>query len=179
MLSAHQRVRKWLFFEMYTGSISPGPRKSYFNYFNITNFKSHVTLLICKHQPSTWINHDRDINIVDDGNNTTPPIPPRVQQRQWPQDDRLGARDARIIVGKGSNDARRVVWALGECFLFHFVLFWILINVYVFKGCSLHTTRRGERRKAVAKRKGPNDASGVVWAISKFFFFSFRFYTTN
>jgi len=43
----------------------------------------------------------------------------------------------------------------------------------MFIGCKLQNARQGGRRRAATTEKGPNDASGVVWALGEFFFRTF------
>ena len=55
----------------------------------------------------------------------------------------------------------RVVWALGEFFVFLLTIYYIYIGF-------LYTTGR-----AVPAKTGPNDAVGVVWVVGEFFLSSF------
>ena len=76
------------------------------------------------------------------------------------------------------NVPKRRVWRrLGPRLFFFFFLriFLILTNVFlVYIACRLHNTRQAVRWKAATTKTGSNDASGVVWAISKLFFFFFH-----
>ena len=76
------------------------------------------------------------------------------------------------------NGPKRRVWRrLGPRLFFFFFLriFLILTNVFlVYIACRLHNTRQAVRWKAATTKTGSNDASGVVWAISKLFFFFFH-----
>ena len=66
----------------------------------------------------------------------------------------------------GLNDARCVVWAIGEFFFFLSMFFYILTTMVTLKGCNMHSTRRRVERKdweEPTKRKtGPNDAIRIV-----------------
>ena len=59
----------------------------------------------------------------------------------------------------GPNDARRVIWAVGECFILSLCVFPIPTNVLLIQ-ISKYVTGR-----AATAKIGPNDAHGVVWAI--------------
>ena len=61
----------------------------------------------------------------------------------------------------GPNDARRVVWALGEFFLIFFVFFWYL-TIYIATTDSLKVWCGSTQAKTTTT--GPNDARRVVWA---------------
>src|SRR5271168_1173430 len=86
---------------------------------------------------------------------------------------------------KGPNDASGVVWALGV-FLFH-LFYFILITTRHESPRQPMTANEGQRRPtqvnegpqlpmtANEDKKGPNDASGVVWALGVFFFHLFYF----
>src|ERR1700678_440138 len=72
---------------------------------------------------------------------------------------------------KGPNDARCVVWAIGEVFF--------ECTIYFFPPTFIvgpDDAHEGPRRPTQAyedetkMKKGPNDASSVVWAIGEFFF---------
>src|SRR5271155_871250 len=80
----------------------------------------------------------------------------------------------------GPNDARCVGWALGMCFFFSLV-FSLLNNYFYLFRSSLFFL--GTRRATVAGDiTGPNDASGVVWALLLryvFFWFFFVFSLTS
>src|SRR5271168_3539018 len=91
---------------------------------------------------------------------------------------------------KGPNDASGVVWALGV-FLFH-LFYFILITTRHESPRQSMTANEGQRRPTAANtcpqrptaandgqrrptqahedKKGPNDTSGVVWALGVFFF---------
>ena len=61
----------------------------------------------------------------------------------------------------GPNDARRVVWALGE-FFFFLRVFYLFNDLHRYYGCSEGT--EGSSGEATTTTTGPNDARRVVWA---------------
>ena len=71
----------------------------------------------------------------------------------------------------GPNDARRVVWAIGEFFKYISLCFYILTNILSTYRCNLQGMERG---RAVMMRTGPQDARHVIWAIGEFFSNFFR-----
>ena len=68
----------------------------------------------------------------------------------------------------GPNDAKRVVWAIREFFLYLFHVLLLLTSVFRY---YLST---GRLRDTETTKTGPNDASRVVWAIRRFFLSFFR-----
>ena len=74
----------------------------------------------------------------------------------------------------GPNDARHVVWAIGEFFIYFFRVFLTLIDILSIYSCNIRSTRAGRYRTI---RIGPNDAPGVVWALGEYIFF--LFFDTN
>jgi hypothetical protein len=55
--------------------------------------------------------------------------------------------------------------------------FWILINILFYIQLLGYKIREQRVKwKAVTMGKGPNDASGVVWALGEFFFFYIVFW---
>jgi hypothetical protein len=81
-----------------------------------------------------------------------------------------GGRQGRVT--GGARDATRLEPQV--CFLFFFLLFFSCTNLY-FRIYPTYDDEEGSRRVVMTKT-GPNDASRVVWAISKFFFHSSVFY---
>ena len=65
------------------------------------------------------------------------------------------------------NDARCVVWALGELFFKYQTNGLLYIQVL----STIHAIGR-----AVMMKMGPNDAGCVVWALGEFFFSFFRIF---
>ena len=78
---------------------------------------------------------------------------------------------------KGQNDARHVVWALGECFLISFVFFDDNICFNADMTYNIQTMRLERLWKAKTVRKGPNDVSSIIWSLGECF--SFAFYDDN
>ena len=73
----------------------------------------------------------------------------------------------------GPNDAKRVVWAIQEFFIYLFHVLLLLTSVFRY---YLST---GRLRYTETTKTGPNDVRRVVWAIHRFFlsFFSCFTYT--
>ena len=82
-----------------------------------------------------------------------------------------------IMMRKGPNNARHIVWALGECFLISFVFFDDNICFNADMTYNIQTTRLERLWKAKMVRKGPNDVSSIVWTLGECF--SFVFYDDN
>ena len=72
-----------------------------------------------------------------------------------------------MVTVMGPNDARCVVWALGE-FFFFLCSFLILNDIYSMEG-SLRASS-----KATRTIMGPDGAKCVVWAHGEYLFFSLR-----
>src|ERR1700678_2456229 len=75
---------------------------------------------------------------------------------------------------KGPNDARCVVWAIGE-FFFECTIYFLPTTPIVgpddaHKGPQRPTAANKGQRRSTKMKKGPNDARCVVWAIGKVFF---------
>ena len=66
---------------------------------------------------------------------------------------------------KGPNDARHIVWALGECFLISFIFFDDNICFNADMTYNIQTTRLERLWKAKMARKGPNNVSSIVWGL--------------
>ena len=66
---------------------------------------------------------------------------------------------------KGPNDARHVIWALGECFLISFVFFDDNICFNADMTYNIQTMRLERLWKAKTARKGPNNVSSIIWAL--------------
>ena len=67
----------------------------------------------------------------------------------------------------GLNDARHVVWALGEFFFFlKYVFFYTNILLYIYVFINKICDEEGRMIKT-----GLNDAKHIVWAICECFFF--------
>ena len=80
-------------------------------------------------------------------------------------------KDAEMFVE--GNDARHVVWAIGEFFLLLHVFFWYLtINI----GTTDSLKVRCGSTQATTTTTGPNDARRVVWALGEFFLIFFMFF---
>src|ERR1700679_1479649 len=76
----------------------------------------------------------------------------------------------------GPNDARCVVWALGMCFFFPCV-FSLLTNEFYFDlGPHYVLKAPKELRWAATTITGPNDASGIVWALEVRYVFAVHRY---
>ena len=58
---------------------------------------------------------------------------------------------------KGPNDARHIIWALGECFLISFIFFDDNICFNADMTYNIQTTRLERLWKAKTVRKGPNN----------------------
>ena len=73
----------------------------------------------------------------------------------------------------GPNDAAGVVWAIGECFFFSFVFFYILTIIhYIYRLYnSYYTTWRG-----TGGRDDDNGPKRLVWALGEWVFFFFVFF---
>ena len=67
----------------------------------------------------------------------------------------------------GPNDARRVIWALGD--FFFLCSFLILNDIYSMEGSPRASS------KATRTIMGPNGAKCVVWAHGEYLFFLFVF----
>ena len=75
----------------------------------------------------------------------------------------------------GPNDASRVVWALGEFFIyFHHVFFFSYLMIYIDITDSLEL--QCGSTQATTTTMGPNNVSRVVWPLGEVFFIYF-FYT--
>ena len=81
-------------------------------------------------------------------------------------DEKDGINNAR-----GPNDARCVVWAIGEFFYIFFRVFFCT-KLMFYSIYRLQTTEYTTWRVATTGI-GPNDTSRVVWAIGDFFFVFF------
>ena len=84
------------------------------------------------------------------------------------------------MMRKGPNDARCIVWALGECFLISFMFFLSDNTCFIADvAYNLQTTSQGGIWRAIMMRKGPNNARHVVWALGECFLISFVFFDDN
>ena len=81
------------------------------------------------------------------------------------------------MMRKGPNNARHVVWALGECFLISFIFFDDNICFNADMTYNIKTMQLERLWKAKTVRKGPNNARHIVWAVCECF--SFAFYDDN
>ena len=76
-----------------------------------------------------------------------------------------------MVTVTGPNDARHVVWALGEFFIL--CSFLILNDIYSMEGSPRASS------KVTRMIMGPNSAKCVVWAHGEYFFFSLCLFNTN
>ena len=67
----------------------------------------------------------------------------------------------------GPNDARHVVWASGELFLFS-SCFFLYLTIYI-GTLNILRVQCGSTR-ATTTTTGPNNVRRVVWALGEFFF---------
>ena len=77
---------------------------------------------------------------------------------------------------KGPHDMPGVVWALSGFFLISFMFFDDNICFIADMVYNIQITRLERLWKAKMTRKGPNDASGIVWALGECFLISFMFF---
>ena len=80
------------------------------------------------------------------------------------------------MMRKGPNNARHVVWALGECFLISFMFFDDNICFIADMAYNIQITQLERLWNVKMMRKGPNDTRCVVWALGECFLISFMFF---
>ena len=91
--------------------------------------------------------------------------------------------ELRVRLGKGKpgttktgqKDTSGVVLGQGTSFFFLCVFYILTNDFYLFRLSVLKV--QGRLEWAATTKTGPNDASGVVWALGAFFFL--RFFNTN
>ena len=72
----------------------------------------------------------------------------------------------------GPDDAKCVIWVVGEFFLSKFQFFSFILTFYCIPRLLYTAYMTG---RVVTVKTGPNDVGHVVWALGEFFFIFFFF----
>ena len=180
MLPTHQRVRKGVFFWNVNGFHKSRTPEAYYFILYYFIFLKVMWLCWCACKSSSL---RLDINSINNhnGNNGATAPPSRWQQQQQHQQQhypttqgstqrqRYGMGDRDVVAEKwGSRrNKSRAPGTFFFLYFFHYSYFYFCLELRVWPPLFYHH---------YTMRKGPNDASCVVWSLGEFYFISFVFF---